>query len=209
MSSLRSQCGNFLPICRFGLPECEGIGGMSDVQFAAATRRLCAATISARVQMGEHSCIDRSYIRDPHTEPMLLLQSRIFRRLHPHHPRLSKLESFLSDLPALGGGLDDEGSDVGDVVVREAAAEGGHGTLAVGDLGHDGLLVEATGEELQRFCGQLQVHVQETRKGPGVLRRVDQGMDLDEIPTVEHSSRMVPRPLLCGQPSVKYPGPKA
>jgi len=102
-------------------------------------------------------------------------------------PGFRNFKSFLSDLPALGGGLDDEGSDVGDVVVREAAAEGGHGTLAVGDLGHDGLLVEATGEELQRFCGQLHVHVQETRKGPRVLLRVDRGMDLDEIPTIEPS----------------------
>lgn len=72
---------------------------------------------------------------------------------------------MLSDLPALGGGLDDEGSDVGDVVVRETAAEGGHGTLAVGDLGHDGLLVEATGEELQRDFRQNHVHPLGAEKG--------------------------------------------
>jgi hypothetical protein len=40
------------------------------------------------------------------------------------------------------------GGDVGDVVVREAAAERRHGVLAVGDLLHDGLLVEAAVEVL-------------------------------------------------------------
>ena len=51
-------------------------------------------------------------------------------------------------IPAGIGSGDNVGGDVGDVVVRKAAAEGGHGVLAVGDLGHNGLLVEATGEEL-------------------------------------------------------------
>ena len=58
-------------------------------------------------------------------------------------------------IPAGLGGGDDIGGDVGDVVVREAAAEGGHGVLAVGDLGHHGLLVEATGEELAIRKGML------------------------------------------------------
>ena len=42
--------------------------------------------------------------------------------------------SSSSALPAGRGGLDDVGGDVGDVVVREPAAEGGHRVLAVGHL---------------------------------------------------------------------------
>ena len=34
---------------------------------------------------------------------------------------------------------DDIGGHVGDVIVRKAAAEGGHGVLAVGHLSHNGL----------------------------------------------------------------------
>ena len=41
-------------------------------------------------------------------------------------------------------------SDVGDVRVRETAAEGGHGALAVGHLLDDRSLVEAAVEELRK-----------------------------------------------------------
>ena len=51
-------------------------------------------------------------------------------------------------VPAGLGGGNDVGGDVGDVVLGETSTEGGHGVLAVGDLGDDGGLLAAAGEVL-------------------------------------------------------------
>ena len=51
-------------------------------------------------------------------------------------------------------------------IVRKAAAEGGHGVLAVGHLSHHGLLVEATGEELCANRKKLQTR-HRTKSGAG------------------------------------------
>ena len=65
-------------------------------------------------------------------------------------------------IPALAGLGDDISGNVGDVLVSEAASESRHGALAVGDLGHDGLLLEATGKELEEtdFSGLKQKRVE-------------------------------------------------
>ena len=55
---------------------------------------------------------------------------------------------FTTLLPARRRGLDDVRSDVGDVLLRQAAAERGHRILTVRDLLHDRLIVEAAVEVL-------------------------------------------------------------
>ena len=51
-------------------------------------------------------------------------------------------------VPAGLGGGNDVGGDVGDVLLGETSTEGGHGVLAVGDLGDDRGLLAAAGEVL-------------------------------------------------------------
>lgn len=51
-------------------------------------------------------------------------------------------------VPAGLGGGNDVGGDVGDVILGETSTEGGHGVLAVGDLGDDRGLLAAAGEVL-------------------------------------------------------------
>ena len=58
--------------------------------------------------------------------------------------------SQISDclVPALAGLGDDISSNVGNVLVSEAASESGHSSLSVGNLGDNSLLLEAAGKEL-------------------------------------------------------------
>ena len=72
-------------------------------------------------------------------------------RAQPSIQEIQKFHAFRFCLiPALARLGDNIGGNVGDVLVGEAAAERRHGTLAVGNLGNDRLLLEAAGEVLDK-----------------------------------------------------------
>ena len=123
---------------------------MASASPTASASPLLAALLkrNMHIQMRTQSILQTDYI------PFLHLRMTPWSRTRMKMPQVSPAvqesprETRKNLIPAGLGGGDDVGGDVGDVVVGKAAAEGRHGVLAVGDLGHDGLLVEATSEEL-------------------------------------------------------------
>ena len=70
------------------------------------------------------------------------------RRARGSSPHQHKTATHSLLVPAGLGGGDHVSGNVGDVILGETSTEGGHGVLAVGDLGDDGGLLAAAGEVL-------------------------------------------------------------